>query len=163
MATILLGFHLTWKSGLSSRLLQQSAASAPYLARGVAPLGHAHSYRSCLQLPRSCTVAATREATNAGNYSAYFTAQPSLGCIMRAQSVGAVIMRMKLKPHYATDARPHKMHHNRQMACLIEPREAVSRCWSCPPKLHHRALCSGQRKRQSMPLPLCPPLSSVCC
>ena len=62
--------------------------------------------------------------------------------------------------HYSTDARPHKMYLNPQMASLIEPKEAVSRCWSCPPNLHHRALCSGQRKRQSVPLI---PLSSVCC
>ena len=37
-------YHLTWVSltldwGISSRLLQQSAATAPYLGRGVAPLG----------------------------------------------------------------------------------------------------------------------------
>ena len=39
--TILLGFLLPWTWGLSSQLLQQSAAAAPYLGRGVAPLSHA--------------------------------------------------------------------------------------------------------------------------
>ena len=51
--TVLLGFLLPWTWGISSRLLQQSAANAPYLGRGylltttppglehgVAPLGH---------------------------------------------------------------------------------------------------------------------------
>ena len=38
--TILLGFLLSWTWGISSRLLQQSAAATPYLGRGVAPLGH---------------------------------------------------------------------------------------------------------------------------
>ena len=45
--TILFGFLLPWAWGISSRLLQQSAAAAPYLGRvtppdlehGVAPLG----------------------------------------------------------------------------------------------------------------------------
>ena len=45
--TILLGFLLPWTWGVSSQLLQQSAAVAPYLGRvahpdlehGVAPLG----------------------------------------------------------------------------------------------------------------------------
>ena len=35
--TILLGFLLPWISGISSQLLQQSAAAAPYLGRGVSP------------------------------------------------------------------------------------------------------------------------------
>ena len=35
--TILLGFLLPWTWGISSRLLQQSAATAPYLGRGVSP------------------------------------------------------------------------------------------------------------------------------
>ena len=34
---ILLGFLLPWAWGISSRLLQQSAAIAPYLGRGVSP------------------------------------------------------------------------------------------------------------------------------
>ena len=38
--TILLGFLLPWTWGLSSLLLQQSAATAPYLSCGVAPLSH---------------------------------------------------------------------------------------------------------------------------
>ena len=37
--TILLGFLLPWSWGISSRLLQQSAAAAPYLGRGVFPHG----------------------------------------------------------------------------------------------------------------------------
>ena len=41
--TVLLGFLLPWMWGISSRLLQQSAATAPYLGRGVAPLSHAHA------------------------------------------------------------------------------------------------------------------------
>ena len=35
--TILLGFLLLWTWDISSRLLQQSAAAAPYLGRGVSP------------------------------------------------------------------------------------------------------------------------------
>ena len=35
--TILLGFLLPWTRGIPSRLLQQSAATAPYLGRGVSP------------------------------------------------------------------------------------------------------------------------------
>ena len=35
--TILLGFLLPWAWGISSRLLQQSTAAAPYLGRGVSP------------------------------------------------------------------------------------------------------------------------------
>ena len=38
--TILLGFLLPWAWGISSRLLQQSAASAPYLGRRVPPHRH---------------------------------------------------------------------------------------------------------------------------
>ena len=39
--TVLLGFLLPWTWGISSRLLQQSAAAAPYLGRGLSPHGHA--------------------------------------------------------------------------------------------------------------------------
>ena len=35
--TVLLGFLLPWMWGISSRLLQQKAATAPYLGRGVSP------------------------------------------------------------------------------------------------------------------------------
>ena len=35
--TVLLGFLLSWTWGISSRLLQQSAASAPSLGRGLSP------------------------------------------------------------------------------------------------------------------------------
>ena len=38
--TILLVFLLPWNWGISSRLLQQSTAAAPYLRRGVSPHGH---------------------------------------------------------------------------------------------------------------------------
>ena len=37
--TVLLGFLLPWTWGISSRLLQQSAAAAPYLERGVSSHG----------------------------------------------------------------------------------------------------------------------------
>ena len=44
---MLLGFLLPWMWGISSRLLQQSAAAAPYLGRGVAPLScHPQSVHS---------------------------------------------------------------------------------------------------------------------
>ena len=62
MPTILLGFLLSWAWSISSRLLQQSAAAAPYLGQGylltvtppnlecgIAPLGPpvpVHSHRS---------------------------------------------------------------------------------------------------------------------
>ena len=35
--TVLLGFLLAWTWGISSRLLQQSSTTAPYLGRGVSP------------------------------------------------------------------------------------------------------------------------------
>ena len=35
--TVLLGFLLPWTWDISSRLLQQSLAAAPYLGRGVSP------------------------------------------------------------------------------------------------------------------------------
>ena len=38
--TILLGFLLPWTWGISSQLLQQSTAAAPYLGRGVSPHSH---------------------------------------------------------------------------------------------------------------------------
>ena len=38
-ATILLGFLLPWAWGISSQLLQQSSAAAPYLGRGASPHG----------------------------------------------------------------------------------------------------------------------------
>ena len=38
--TVLLGFLLTLDMGTSSRLLQQSAATAPYLGQGVSPHSH---------------------------------------------------------------------------------------------------------------------------
>ena len=38
--TILLGFLLTWTWSISSLLLQQSAAAAPYLGRGLSPHSH---------------------------------------------------------------------------------------------------------------------------
>ena len=38
--TILLGFRLPWAWGISSRLLQQSTAAAPYLGRGLSPHNH---------------------------------------------------------------------------------------------------------------------------
>ena len=41
--TVLLGFLLLWTWGVSSRLLQQSAATAPYIERGVSPFGR-HSW-----------------------------------------------------------------------------------------------------------------------
>ena len=37
--TVLLGVLLPWAWGISSLLLQQSAAIAPYLGHGIAPLG----------------------------------------------------------------------------------------------------------------------------
>jgi len=40
IAYVLPGFPLPWTWGISSWLLQQSAAAAPYLGRGVASLGH---------------------------------------------------------------------------------------------------------------------------
>ena len=43
--TILLGFLLPWAWGISSRLLQQSTAAAPYLGRRVSPYCH-HSWPS---------------------------------------------------------------------------------------------------------------------
>ena len=39
-STMLLGFLLPWTWGISSQLLKQSAATAPYLGRGISPHGH---------------------------------------------------------------------------------------------------------------------------
>ena len=39
-STLLLGFLLPWTWGISSQLLKQSAATAPYLGRGISPHGH---------------------------------------------------------------------------------------------------------------------------
>ena len=47
--TVLLGFLLPWTRGISSWLLQQSTAAAPYLGHGVAPL---QSASGPLQPPR---------------------------------------------------------------------------------------------------------------
>ena len=49
--TVLLGFLLPWAWGISSRLLQQSAAIAPYLGRGVFP--HCRPVHGILQV-KSC-------------------------------------------------------------------------------------------------------------
>ena len=54
--TDLLGFLLPWTWCISSWLLQQSEAAAPYPGRGVAPLGHAPALP---QPPHSCTTAVT--------------------------------------------------------------------------------------------------------
>ena len=72
--TILLGFLLPWTWDISSRLLQQSAAAAPYLGSRVAPLsclpwfGHGvvplcHTSVLPLQPPCICTTI-TAEASN---------------------------------------------------------------------------------------------------
>ena len=57
---VLLGFLLPWMWGISSRLLQQSTAAAPYLGRGVSP--HRHPF-----WPRmwnsSCRPSCARAAT----------------------------------------------------------------------------------------------------
>ena len=58
--TFLLGFLLPWTWGLSSRLLQQSAATAPYLWCGVAPLSRCPCPRArgSSSRPSLCAVAA---------------------------------------------------------------------------------------------------------
>ena len=53
--TILLGFLLPWTGGISSRLLQQSSAAAPYLGRRASPLR-----RWLLQ----CRAATSRQSSN---------------------------------------------------------------------------------------------------
>ena len=58
--TVLLGFLLPWMWGISSWLLQQSAAAAPYRGCGIAPLGHrpwSLTWVSSSQLLCSCAVA----------------------------------------------------------------------------------------------------------
>ena len=58
--TILLGFLLPWAWGISSQLLQQSAAAAPYLGQGVSP-DHYPSWPSAWGISSrpSCAHAAT--------------------------------------------------------------------------------------------------------
>ena len=54
--TLLLGFLLPWTWGISSRLLQQSAAAAPNLGRGVSPHGHpSWPWASSSSSQSSCT------------------------------------------------------------------------------------------------------------
>ena len=50
--TVLLGFLLPWMWGVSSRLLQQSTAAAPYLGRGVSP--HSRPFWPWGGLTNSC-------------------------------------------------------------------------------------------------------------
>ena len=59
-ACLLLGFLLPWMWGISSWLLQQSAAAAPYLQHGVAPPGlHPWPRTWCSSFPLLlCTIAA---------------------------------------------------------------------------------------------------------
>ena len=75
----LLGFILPWTWGISSRLLQQSAAVAPYLGSRVAPLGccpwfgrgvvHLHPASALpLQLPCICTTIAAVASNNSTTY-----------------------------------------------------------------------------------------------
>ena len=56
MPTILLGFLLPRMWSISSQLLQQSAAAAPYLGRGVSPLGRSPLQRSPLQHRTAATI-----------------------------------------------------------------------------------------------------------
>ena len=63
--TILLGFILPWMWGISSWLLQQSTATAPYLGRGIAPHRHRSSHgmwdiSSCWLLHLTATAPAPR-------------------------------------------------------------------------------------------------------
>ena len=58
--TILLGFLLPWTWGISSRLLQQSAAAAPYLGWRVSPHHHpSWPWKWSSSSRPSCTCAAT--------------------------------------------------------------------------------------------------------
>ena len=84
MPTILLGFLLPWTWGLSSWLLQESAAAAAYLRSRVAPLScHPWSWTwgSCsplhfcvlpLQLPCFCTPIAAVANNNSTTYSSWY-------------------------------------------------------------------------------------------
>ena len=55
--TILLGFLLPWAWGISSQLLQQSIATAPYFGRGVSPYHCHYTWDNSSRL--SCAYAAT--------------------------------------------------------------------------------------------------------
>ena len=77
--TILLGFLLPWTWGISSQLLQQSAAAAPYLGSRVAPLGCCpwfgrgvvplcHASTLPLQPPCICTAIAAVASNNSTTY-----------------------------------------------------------------------------------------------
>ena len=102
---------------------------------------------------------ATREATNAGNRRAYFTAQPSPGCIMIAQSVRAIIMRMKLKPFIML----RMPDHTKRVIILKWPVSQNQTRLVLSPRSSSQGTFSGQRERPSTPLPLRPPLSSAYC
>ena len=77
--TVLLGFLLPWTWGISSQLLQQSAAAAPYLGSRVAPLGCCpwfgrgvvplcHASTLPLQPPCICTAIAAVASNNSTTY-----------------------------------------------------------------------------------------------
>ena len=82
--TILLGFLLPWTWGISSWLLQQSAAAAPYLGRGVSPLGppelHTGTHTCPTQLHtykwESVTFAATLDSVTSPEPLTMFKIQP---------------------------------------------------------------------------------------
>ena len=60
MPTVLLGFLLPWTWSVSSRLLQQSTAAAPYLGHGVTPVSRCPNFGcGVAPLGRSCIVTAT--------------------------------------------------------------------------------------------------------
>ena len=77
--TLLFGFLLPWKWGMSSRLLQQSSAIAPYLGSRVAPLSCCpwfacgevplcHASTLTWQLPCICTAIATEASNKSTTY-----------------------------------------------------------------------------------------------
>ena len=97
--TILLGFLLPWTWGISSRLLQQSAATTPYLGSRAAPLGcrpwcgcelvplH-HASVLLLQPPCICTTIAAVVSNNSTiYYSSYcFCYCDRIVCMLKGKS-----------------------------------------------------------------------------
>ena len=82
--TILLGFLLPWTWDISSRLLQQSTATAPYLGRGVSPYCH-RSWPSTWDSSSrpSCACAATAPQKK---WSSHHSQQKSPKCSTWMQS-----------------------------------------------------------------------------
>ena len=147
--TILLGFPLPWVWGISSRLLQQSAATAPYLGQGVSPHRHP-SWPSTWDT----------------------SSRPSCACADTAPSFSKEVMLRSVRKAFWEDwlgfLRLFQSIQD-ELACVIEALNAVHKrglsltvqLW---PRLAHALFLhvSLRRNWNHNPLPLGPPLFISC-